>query len=276
MEFKHYKKVLSGTYLETYLETVKVSWISSILLRALGEQCLSSNFYCKEHIKQLFTKHNILTVQNLFKYTAINELAKLICLKNPSILFEKLCLSKRNNQNVIILRNYKLGNCFHNSFLTAFNCWNILVSKLKIPSPHTMVLFPNYILHLPNYIVHLPNYILHLPNYIVHLPNYILHLPNYILHLPNYILHLPNYILHLPNYILHLPNYILHLPNYILHLPNYILHLPNYILHLPNYILHLPNYILHLPNYILHLPNYILHLPNYILHLPNDFATNFI
>ena len=118
--------------------------------RPIREQCLSSNFYCKEHTKQLFTKHNILTVQTLFKYMAINELAKLICLKNPSILFEKLCLSKRNNQNVIILRNYKLGNCFHNSFLTAFNCWNILVRnilvrKLKIPSLHTMVRFPNYI-----------------------------------------------------------------------------------------------------------------------------------
>ena len=98
------------------------------------------NFYSKEHTKQLFIKHNILTVQNLFWYMAANELAKLISLKSPSILFEQLCLSKRNNQNIIILRNNKLGNCFHNSYLTTFNCWNILVKKLKIPSPHTTIL----------------------------------------------------------------------------------------------------------------------------------------
>ena len=107
--------------------------------RPIGEQFLGSNFYCKEHTKQLFIKHNIITVQNLFWYMAVNELAKLISLKNPSILFEQLCLSKRNNQNIIILRNIKLGNCFHDSFLTAFNCWNILVKKLKIPPPHNMV-----------------------------------------------------------------------------------------------------------------------------------------
>ena len=57
------------------------------------------------------------------------------------MLFEQLCLSKRNNQNIIILRNNKLGNCFHNSYLTTFNCWSILVKKLKIPPPHTMTLY---------------------------------------------------------------------------------------------------------------------------------------
>ena len=107
--------------------------------RPIGEQFLGSNFYYKEHAKQLFSKHNILTVQNLLWYIAVNELAKLISLKNPSILFEQLCLSIRNNQNIIILRNNKLGNCFHNSLLNAFNCWNILVKKLKIPPPHDMV-----------------------------------------------------------------------------------------------------------------------------------------
>ena len=71
---------------------------------------------------------------------AVNELAKLISLKSPSILFEQLCLSKRNNQNIIILRNNKLGNCLHNSYLTTFNRWNILIKKLKIPSPHIMTL----------------------------------------------------------------------------------------------------------------------------------------
>ena len=43
-----------------------------------GEQYLSANFYCKEHMKQLFIKHNILTSQNLFRYMAEIELAKLI------------------------------------------------------------------------------------------------------------------------------------------------------------------------------------------------------
>ena len=58
--------------------------------RAFGEQRLDSNFYCKEHTKPAFVKNYLSTVHNLFKYMAINETAKIICLKSPFALFEKL------------------------------------------------------------------------------------------------------------------------------------------------------------------------------------------
>ena len=65
--------------------------------RAFGEQRLDSNFYCKEHTKPVFVK-NLLTVHNLFKYMAINEIAKIICLKSPFALLKKLHISERNNK----------------------------------------------------------------------------------------------------------------------------------------------------------------------------------
>ena len=84
------KSAISIRYLFGDCESFLDKFNTAARTRPFGEQCLSANFYCKEHTKQLFIKHNILTVQNLFWYMAVNELAKLISLKSPSILFEQL------------------------------------------------------------------------------------------------------------------------------------------------------------------------------------------
>ena len=68
---------------------------------------------------------------------AINEIAKIICLKSPFALFKKLHISERNNKNIIIFRNRKFGK---NSVLIAFSFWNIIVKKLKIPNPNEILL----------------------------------------------------------------------------------------------------------------------------------------
>ena len=71
-------RYLFGNY-EKFLDT-------SARTRPYGEQQLGVSFYRKEHTKPLFTKHNILTVHNLYVYMAFNEVSKLITLRSPSIL----------------------------------------------------------------------------------------------------------------------------------------------------------------------------------------------
>ena len=89
--------------------------------RAFGEQCLGQSFYCKEHTKPAFVKNNLLTVHNLFKYMAINELAKLIYLRSPPVLLENLHVSRRNNKNLIIISNTTSNECVNNSFYIALH-----------------------------------------------------------------------------------------------------------------------------------------------------------
>ena len=108
--------------------------------RAFGEQYLGPSFYCKEHTKPVFIKNNLLTVHNLFKYMAINELAKLLCVRSPSVLLKNLHISRRNSKNMIILRNAKSETFINNSVYIALSYWNILVKKLKIPNLNEIVL----------------------------------------------------------------------------------------------------------------------------------------
>ena len=124
-------RYLFGDY-DSYLDKFN----TAARTRAFGEQRLDSNFYCKEHTKPAYVKNNLLTVHNLFKYVAINEIAKIICLRSPLTLFEKLHTSERN-KNIIIFRNRKFG---QNSVFTAFSFWNIIVKKLKIPNPNEILL----------------------------------------------------------------------------------------------------------------------------------------
>ena len=107
---------------------------------AFGEQYLGPSFYCKEHTKPVFIKNSLLTVHNLFKYMAINELAKLLCVRSPSVLLENLHISRRNSKNMIILRNAKSETFINNSVYIALSYWNILVKKLKIPNLNEITL----------------------------------------------------------------------------------------------------------------------------------------
>ena len=71
---------------------------------------------------------------------AINELAKLLCVRSPSVLLENLHISRRNNKNMIIRRNAKSETFINSSVYIALSYWNILVKKLKIPNLNEIVL----------------------------------------------------------------------------------------------------------------------------------------
>ena len=71
---------------------------------------------------------------------AINELAKLICLRSPPVLLENLHVSRRNNKILIIISNTTSNKCVNNSVYIALRYWNVLVKKLKIPKPNEIVL----------------------------------------------------------------------------------------------------------------------------------------
>ena len=103
-------RYLFGDY-DSFIERFK----TAARTRAFGEQYLGPSFYCKEHTKPVFIKNNLLTVHNIYKYMAINELAKLLCVRSPSVLLENLHISRRNSKNMIILRNAKSETFINNS-----------------------------------------------------------------------------------------------------------------------------------------------------------------
>ena len=110
---------------------------TSARTRPFGHQFLGESFYCKEHTKPIFTKHNLLTIGNLYKYTALNEIGKIIQNQTPTALYENIALSKRRNENMIILGSKIIP---HNqSFYTSCSNCNILIRKLDIPNPHNIV-----------------------------------------------------------------------------------------------------------------------------------------
>ena len=74
---------------------------------------------------------------NLYKYTALNEIGKIIQNQTPTALYENIALSKRRNENMIILGSKIIP---HNqSFYTSCSNWNNLIRKLDIPNPHNIV-----------------------------------------------------------------------------------------------------------------------------------------
>ena len=70
----------------------------------LDEQRLGHDYLCKEHTKPPFNEKKLLTVHNLYKYMAVNEIGKIITTKKPSVIYESFHLSDRNNKNLIILK----------------------------------------------------------------------------------------------------------------------------------------------------------------------------
>ena len=112
---------------------------TSVRTRPFGHQILGESFHRKEHTKPLFTKHNLLTICNLYKYGALNEIGKIIQNITPSAFYNNIALSKRRNENMIILGSKTIP---HNqSFYTSCCNWNNLIRKLDIPNPHNIVPF---------------------------------------------------------------------------------------------------------------------------------------
>ena len=123
-------RYLFGNY-EKFLD----KFSTSARTRPYGEQQLGASFYRKEHTKPLFNNQKILTVYNLYIYMTFNEVCKLITLRSPSILFEQIKLSSRNNENRILVESScQKESCYHN----ASSFWNMYIKRLNIPNIHSI------------------------------------------------------------------------------------------------------------------------------------------
>ena len=100
--------------------------------RPYDEQQLGISFYQKEHKKPLFSKHKILTVYNLCKYMAVNQIGKIITTKSPTALYDSIKLSPCNVENLILKSSSQKESCFH----TVSTYWNSLIKRLSIPNPN--------------------------------------------------------------------------------------------------------------------------------------------
>ena len=69
--------------------------------RSIECQRLGPEFYGRESTKPLFTKHELLTVENLYRYRSIMELFKIIKTRTPISLFSVYHLSDRKENYLI-------------------------------------------------------------------------------------------------------------------------------------------------------------------------------
>ena len=76
----------------------------------------------KEHTKPIFNEKNILTIYNLYHYTSLCELAKILKYEWPKPLLDNYNLSQRNNKNLIILPSHKTTSLTANHLLYGINC----------------------------------------------------------------------------------------------------------------------------------------------------------
>ena len=104
--------------------------------RPLNEQRLGHDYFCREPTKPLLNEKKFLTVHNLYKYMAVNEIGKVLTTKKPSVIYDSFHLSDRNNKNLIILKsNSQKRSNGH----TANTHWNAFIKKINIPNPHNIV-----------------------------------------------------------------------------------------------------------------------------------------
>ena len=69
--------------------------------RSLEDQKLGQDFYEKEHTKPLFKLNNLLTVHNLYKYTCLSEMFKIIKLEQPCSMLSLFHRSPRKPEYFI-------------------------------------------------------------------------------------------------------------------------------------------------------------------------------
>ncbi|KAL5258808.1 hypothetical protein ACHWQZ_G009312 [Mnemiopsis leidyi] len=87
---KKYVRIMFGDK-EAYLNKM----CTSARARTRANQKLSQDFYEKEHTKPLFNLNNLLTVHNLYKYTCLCEMFKIIKLAYPNSLLSLFHRSPR-------------------------------------------------------------------------------------------------------------------------------------------------------------------------------------
>lgn len=92
-------RVLFGDY-EAYVNKFK----TSARTRGFNNERLDASHYIKEHTKPLFSKHELLASYNIYNYHTCIETAKILLHKMPDKLHEQFSISKRKNENLLILK----------------------------------------------------------------------------------------------------------------------------------------------------------------------------
>ena len=77
------------------IEAYKEKFRTSCRSRTLEKQKLGDSFYCKEHTKPLFEKHQILSVHNLYSYHCFMEVFHIFKFRSPPCLFYQYQISQR-------------------------------------------------------------------------------------------------------------------------------------------------------------------------------------
>ena len=89
-------RALFGDY-ESYQDKFK----TCARVRPINSQRLGSEFYAKESTKPLFTKHELLAVENLYRYRCIMEFFKIIRTRVPISLYYLFNISNRKDNLII-------------------------------------------------------------------------------------------------------------------------------------------------------------------------------
>ena len=69
--------------------------------RPFESQRLGAEFYSKESTKPLFAGHELLTIENLYRYRTIMELFKIVKFRTPMSLYSLLNISDRKDTLLI-------------------------------------------------------------------------------------------------------------------------------------------------------------------------------
>ena len=86
--------------------------------------------YVLEHTKPLFNKHNILSLENLYKYHSFMEIFKLLKFKVPKSLSELFIKSTREQRRTLTLPNISLEKSKQNFVFNGSLNWNETVEHV--------------------------------------------------------------------------------------------------------------------------------------------------
>ena len=124
---KKYIRILLGDH-ENY--TGKFETCARV--RPVGQQHLGSEFYRRESTKPLFTKHNILATENLYRHRCVIELFKIIKYRVPISMYDLFVRSDRKETYIIT------PNPSHNFIYKSSRLWNEfwkIIGPLDFTSP---------------------------------------------------------------------------------------------------------------------------------------------
>ena len=82
-------------------ESYRNKFMTCARVRPFGAQHMGADFYRKESTKPLFAKHELLSVENLYRCRTIMELFKIVKFRTPMSLYSLLNISDRKDTLLI-------------------------------------------------------------------------------------------------------------------------------------------------------------------------------